>query len=108
MAIIGTFKLGADGTYSGEISTLTLNRAVRLVPSEMTAKNTPDLRVYAGLVEIGVAWLKTSRGGEPYYAVKLDDPSFVKPIWANMVQSQKEVAVHNLLWDRPSKAKPAA
>jgi uncharacterized protein (DUF736 family) len=66
----------------------------------------PDRRqqVYAGLVEIGVAWLKTSRGGDPYYAVKLDDPSFAKPIWANMVESQKEVAVHNLLWDRPARA----
>ncbi len=108
MAIIGSFKRGADGTYSGEISTLTLQRKVRLVPTEATATNAPDLRVYAGLVEIGVAWLKTSRSGDPYYAVKLDDPSFAKPIWANMVESQKEVAVHNLLWDRPARASSEA
>jgi uncharacterized protein (DUF736 family) len=108
MAIIGTFTLGADGIYSGEISTLTLTRDVRLVPTETTAKNAPDLRVYAGTIEIGVAWLNTSRNGDPYYAVKLDDPSFAKPVWANMVASLKEVGVYNLLWDRPAKAKPAA
>ena len=73
MAIIGTFTLGADGIYSGEISTLTLTRAVRLVPTEATAKNAPDLRACAGTIEIGVAWLKTSRNGDPYYAVNEHD-----------------------------------
>ena len=105
MATIGSFKLTADGTYSGEISTLTMHRKVRLVPTEATANNAPDLRVYAGLAEIGVAWRKSSRSGDPYFAVKLDDPSFPAPVWANLVESQKEVAVFNLLWDRP--AKPA-
>jgi uncharacterized protein (DUF736 family) len=52
MAIIGSFKRGADGTYSGEISTLTLQRKVRLVPTEATARNAPDLRVLLAAVWI--------------------------------------------------------
>ncbi len=104
MATIGTFKQLADGVYSGEITTLTLNRKVRMVPTETTANNAPDLRIFAGLAEIGVAWQKTSKSGDSYFACKLDDPSFPAPIWANMVASQKEVAVHNLLWDRPKAA----
>jgi uncharacterized protein (DUF736 family) len=59
------------------------------------------LRVYAGASEIGVAWARTSKAGEPYYSVRLDDPSFPAPVWANLVASQKEEAVFNLLWDRP-------
>jgi uncharacterized protein (DUF736 family) len=80
-----------------------MHRKVRLVPTEATASNAPDLRVYAGLAEIGVAWQKSSLSGDPYFAVTLDNPSFAAPIWANLVESQKEVAVFNLLWDRPTK-----
>ena len=108
MAIIGSFKLGANGTYSGEITTLGIYRKVRLVPTEATAKNAPDLRVFVDQAEIGVAWQKSSRSGDPYFAVKLDDPTFPAPVWANLVESQKEVAVYNLLWDRPAKAQPKA
>ncbi len=43
-----------------------------------------------------------------YFAVRLDDPTFPAPLWANLVESQQEVATYNLLWDRPAKAKPAA
>ena len=103
MAIIGSFKLGANGTYSGEITTLGIYRKVRLVQTEATAKNAPDLRVFVDQAEIGVAWQKSSRSGDAYFAVKLDDPTFPAPVWANLVESQKEVAVYNLLWDRPGK-----
>ena len=107
MAIIGNFKLTADGSYAGEISTLTLHRKVRLVPTEVTGNNAPDLRAFAGLAEIGVAWQKTSRGGDTYFALRLDDPSFATPIWANLVESKKDAAVYNLLWDRPARAPEA-
>ncbi len=104
MTIIGSFKLTADGSYNGEISTLTLNRKARLVPTDASGKNAPDLRVFIGFAEIGVAWQKTSRGGDRYFAVKLDDPSFAAPIWANLVESRQDVAVFNLLWDRPTRS----
>lgn len=102
MAIIGTLKLGADDVFSGEITTLTITRKVRLVRTEATSGNAPDYRVFSGLAEIGVAWRKESQKATTYYAVKFDDPTLPAPFWANMVESQKEgqIAVYNLLWDR--------
>ena len=103
MATIGTFKLTTDGSYAGEITTLTLNRKVRLVPTEPTA-NGPDLRAFAGTAEIGAAWQKASRGGDSYFALRLDDPSFPAPLWANLVESKRETGVYSLLWDRPTRS----
>jgi uncharacterized protein (DUF736 family) len=40
------------------------------------SKNAPDYRVLTGTTEIGAAWMKTSAEGNPYLAVRLDDPSF--------------------------------
>jgi uncharacterized protein (DUF736 family) len=105
MAIIGTFKLNSDGTYTGDISTLTIQRKVRLLPTEATGHTAPELRLIAGKCEIGVAWRKTSRAGDSYFAVKLDDPTFTQPLWANLVESKQEAAVYNLLWDRPDPSK---
>ena len=103
MAIIGTLKLGADGVFSGDITTLTISRKVRIVPTDIETGNAPDFRVFSGLAEIGVAWTKQSQKSTTYYAIKFDDPTLPAPFWANMVESQKEgqVAVYNLLWDRP-------
>lgn len=103
MALIGTFKLIADGSYVGEISTLTIQRKVRLVPAEGLGDKTPDLRIFAGRAELGAAWEKTSRNGDTYFTVRLDDPSFPAPLWANLVESRQEGSVYNLLWDRPSR-----
>ncbi len=108
MALIGTFNLTADGTYAGEISTLTIQRKIRLVPAEGASDKAPDLRVFAGSGELGAAWQKTSRGGDTYFTVRLDDPSFTAPLWASLVESKQEAGVHNLLWDRPAKAAAAA
>jgi uncharacterized protein (DUF736 family) len=108
MALIGTFKLIADGSYAGEISTLTIQRKVRLVPTDSFGDKTPDLRVFAGRGEIGAAWEKTSRNGDTYFTVRLDDPSFPAPLWANLVESKQETGVHNLLWERPAPAKAEA
>ena len=62
------------------------------MPTDATGKNAPDLRVFAGPAEIGVAWQKASRSGEAYFALRLDDPSFAAPIWANLVESRQETA----------------
>jgi uncharacterized protein (DUF736 family) len=77
--IIGTLKLGADNVFSGEITTLTISRKVRMVPTEATSGNAPDYRVFSGLAEIGVARTKESQKAITYYAVKFDDPTLPAP-----------------------------
>jgi len=51
----------------------------------------------AGNVEIGAAWQRTSKDNTVYHSVKLDDPSFPAPIYANLVTVEDGYA---LVWSR--------
>ena len=97
MAIIGTLK-AQDGGYTGSVNTLTLTlkQAVFRATDASDGKS-PDFRIYAGQTEIGAAWKKTSREEREYLSVKLDDPSFVAPIYATLVQGEED---WNLIWSR--------
>jgi uncharacterized protein (DUF736 family) len=48
-------------------------------------------------VEIGAAWQRTSKDNTVYHSVKLDDPSFPAPIYANLVAVDDGYA---LVWSR--------
>jgi Protein of unknown function (DUF736) len=50
--------------------------------------------------EIGAAWSKRSSEGRDYLSVKLDDPSFTVPIYANLVEDGE---TFNLIWSRSRK-----
>ena len=97
MANIGQFAKAEDGVFTGTIKTLALNTKAKFVPIETTA-NGPDYRVYAGNVEIGAAWKRTSQQDRPYVSVKLDDPSLPAPIYATLVEESDDH--HNLIWSR--------
>jgi uncharacterized protein (DUF736 family) len=53
--------------------------------------------VYVGRAEIGAAWSKRSNESRDYLSVKLDDPSFTAPIYANLVE---EGGAFALIWSR--------
>jgi uncharacterized protein (DUF736 family) len=53
-------------------------------------------------VEIGAAWSKRSEEGRDYLSLKLDDPSFTAPIYANLFDGEGGED-YNLLWSRPRK-----
>jgi uncharacterized protein (DUF736 family) len=103
MATIGSFKkVGND--FQGEIVTLSLQaKGVRIVaePSR-TNENAPSHRIYVGRAEIGAAWSKRSEEGRDYLSVKLDDPSFNAPIYANLFNDEGSDS-YTLLWSRPRK-----
>ncbi len=101
MANIGTFKKSGDD-FQGEIVTLSLqSRGVRIVPEmNRMSDNAPGHRVYCGRAEIGAAWSKRSNEGRDYLSVKLDDPSFTAPIYANLVEDGETFA---LIWSRSRK-----
>ncbi|WP_422631415.1 DUF736 domain-containing protein, partial [Pseudomonas proteolytica] len=55
-------------------------------------------RIFAGATEFGAAWKKTARETDrEYLSVKLDDPSFPAPIYANLVAVDDGYA---LVWSR--------
>ena len=96
MAIIGTFTK-QDGAFEGTITTLTLKAKVNFSPVEKTGEKAPDFRAYAGTAEIGAAWSAVSKEGKAYLSVKLDEPSFAKPILCRLVETDKGYA---LVWNR--------
>jgi uncharacterized protein (DUF736 family) len=98
MAQIGSFTRGEDGTFAGTIRTLSLNVKARFIPAESSEnEKAPDLRVLVGNVEIGAAWKRMSKENSPYHSVKLDDPSFTAPIYANLVEVE---GGYSLVWSR--------
>jgi uncharacterized protein (DUF736 family) len=101
MANIGSFKKTGQ-EFQGEIVTLSLQtKGVRIVPeTDRTNDNAPSHRVYVGRAEIGAAWSKRSSEGRDYLSVKLDDPSFTVPIYANLVEDGD---TFNLIWSRSRK-----
>lgn len=99
MATIGTFTKTADG-FAGTVKTLTLNVKAAFRPSDKEGNDkAPDFRIYAGTVEFGAAWKKTSREERDYLSCKLDDPSFPAPIYASLV-STDDGETFSLIWSR--------
>jgi uncharacterized protein (DUF736 family) len=103
MATIGTFKKTGND-YTGEIVTLNLQtKNVRIVPDDgRTSDKAPSHRVMVGRAEIGAAWSKTSNEGRDYLGLKLDDPSFTAPIYANLF-ADEDGGTYSLIWSRPEK-----
>jgi uncharacterized protein (DUF736 family) len=89
VAIIGSFKKSATNEFQGEIVTLSVQaKGVRIVPETgRMSDNAPDHRVFA-YAQIGAAWSKRSVEGRDYLSVKLADPSFTTPIYANLFDDE--------------------
>ena len=100
MTQIGTFARNSDGSYTGTIKTLAFNVQAGLTPCDpaTTSEKAPDLRVVVAGVEIGAAWRRTSKDNRAYHSVKLDDPSFAAPIYANLFEGEE--GEHTLIWSR--------
>lgn len=103
MATIGSFKKTGND-YTGSITTLSLQaKNVRITPEETRSnENAPSHRVFVGKVEIGAAWAKRSNEGRDYLGLKLDDPSFTAPIFANLFDDEGS-DTYSLIWSRPNK-----
>ena len=104
MANIGSFKKVGSSEFQGEIVTLSVQtKGVRIVPeSNRSNDNAPSHRVYVGRAEIGAAWSKRSEEGRDYLSLKLDDPSFNAPIYANLLNDEDGDG-YTLIWSRPRK-----
>jgi uncharacterized protein (DUF736 family) len=101
MAVIGTFKQIGEGEFLGDIFTLSLRATgVRIVPETVrSSDNAPSHRILIGRVEIGACWRKRSNEGRDYLSLKLDDPSFKEPIYANLFNDEGG-ETFSLIWSR--------
>ena len=111
--IIGNFSYDFDrDTYTGEITTLTLQRGnVFFRPTEKAGDKEPDYRIvqeYEGTaVDFGAAWKRLSEKGREYLSVQLDDPSLASPVSAALFLSERDETA-TLVWQRQAKKAPAA
>ena len=104
MAQIGTFTRTPDGSgFGGAIRTLSLNVKVKIVSEAIKENdNAPDYRVFAtNGAELGAAWKKTGERAGEYLSVTIDDPSFARPLYANLIRAESDKDLYMLLWNRP-------
>jgi len=96
MATIANLAKQEDGSFSGTLLIPSLNGAkIVLTPVEKKGKG-PELRATIGAFEAGAGWKRTSETAT-YYSVKLDDPTFARPIYCALFKSPDGYV---LLWDR--------
>jgi uncharacterized protein (DUF736 family) len=106
MSILGHFRREGDG-FTGRLTTLSFDAAVRLAPTGKVGGKGPDYRALVGDNEIGAAWKPGDASGA-LLNVKLDDPAWPEPINARLLAS--EDGALPLSWIRRTEApdKPAA
>src|SRR5262249_23061028 len=76
---------------------------VRIVSVTRTSDNAPSHRILIGRVEVGAGWSKRSEEtGRDYLSIKLDDPSFNAPIYANLFNDEGG-EIFSLIWPRPNR-----
>jgi len=98
---IGTFTRSGNG-FSGQVRTLTIERSVSLEPVDSQSDRAPDFRVFIGGFEGGIGYCRTSERGHDYISLVLDDPTFPKAIWCNLLLGERPTGLP-LMWDRPKR-----
>lgn len=98
--IIGRFNRQADDTFTGNISTLIMNKRVRIVPAEDQANpDAPQYRILSRGCEIGAGW--DARTNEtpprPYLSILLDSPELPAPVRVALFEGESD---HYLIWKR--------
>ena len=102
MATIGTFKKTGSNEFTGEIVTLSVQaKGVRIVPETRSAgENAPSHRISRRPRRDRRRLGQRSNEGRDYLGLKLDDPSFNAPIFANLFDDE-DADTYSLIWSAP-------
>jgi len=87
MPAIGTVTKASDGSFKGDLKTLSIKADITIQPNEMkSADNQPDYRILSGDAEIGAGWNRRSEAtGRDYVSLSLAAPEFgPRRIYANL------------------------
>ena len=105
MAQIGFVVKQEDGSYQGQLRTLSIKTVVRIAPNEgkQPDSNQPDYRIQSGGVEIGAGWIRTSESsGQNYVSLSFAAPEFgQRRLYANLGQAagQDDPDVYAIIWN---------
>lgn len=87
MPSIGRVTKQPDGTYKGQIATLSIRQSIQFVHNRKSAETQPDFIVMAGNdIEIGAAWTRRAiSSGNEYLSISLAAPEFGnRTLYANL------------------------
>lgn len=104
MASIGTVQRKSDGSFTGELATISITAPIAIIPNK--AKKTdaqPDYRVMCGKVEVGAGWKRVAEtSGKDYVSLSLATPEFGRgKIYANLGRAadQDDDDVFAVIWN---------
>ena len=87
MPAIGTVTKLEDGSFKGQLKTLSIKADITIEPNRAkTSEAQPDYRILSGEVEIGAGWTRRSEAsGRDYVSLSLAAPEFgPRRIYANL------------------------
>ena len=90
MPAIGYVTQSENGTFKGQLKTLSIRAEITVVPNARKANDVqPDYRVYSGDVEIGAGWSRRSEtSGNEYISLSLAAPEFgPRRLYANLARA---------------------
>jgi len=93
MAAIGYVTRGEDGSFKGQLKTLSIRAEIEIVANRGKASEAqPDYRVLSEGVEIGAGWLRRSEtSGRDYVSLSLAAPEFgPRRLYANLGRAAGE------------------
>jgi uncharacterized protein (DUF736 family) len=104
MASIGTVARKADGSFTGELATISIKAPIAIIPNRAKKmKGQPDFRVMSGKVEVGAGWTRLSEtSGKDYVSLALATPEFGRgTLYANLGRAadQDDDDVFALIWN---------
>lgn len=104
MASIGVVRRKKDGSFEGQLKTLSVQAALQIIPMKnKSSEKAPDYRVLGNGVEIGAGWKKIGQqSGEEYISLSMSAPELgKKPLYANLGKAagQDEEDVYSLIWN---------
>jgi len=90
MPAIGFVTHSENGTFKGQLTTLSIRAQITIAPNARKANGVqPDYRVYSGDVEIGAGWNRRSEtSGNEYVSLSLAAPEFgPRRLYANLARA---------------------
>jgi uncharacterized protein (DUF736 family) len=104
MASIGVVTRLPDGTYKGQLRTLTIRADIEIVHNQSkSAEGQPDYLVRTAGIEVGAGWYKIGEAsGKKYLSLGLAAPEFgPRRLYANLGRAagQDDDDVFALIWN---------
>ena len=104
MTAIGHVTRHQDGSFKGQIKTLSVRADIEIVPNRSKSTEVqPDYRVRTGGIEIGAGWDRVGeQSGKSYVSLSLAAPEFgQRKLYANLGRAagQDDDDVFALIWN---------